>query len=336
MKKTFTCLLLFLLSANAVMGSSATSSSSVKLTFSLIWMTDTQYLSQNYPGEFDRACQWIVDNKEAYNIQMVVHTGDIVNIGTDLNQWANANHSLGLLLDNGVPYCWDAGNHDKTSGSWVGKNFAAFNVTLMGSKSYWEADCLDGRNTAMSLNVSGQVFMIVNIEYHANTTVVEWLTNILDAHSDAHVILATHAYLNESCGYGNDGWASGLKDSVLANHSNVFMTLNGHYHSSSTTNRTTVDGRHELFFCFQDKDGQKGGATLRILTFDLTQSKVDIKTYKPYKDQFLTDSDNLFSLDLPFEAIPEFPSLVYLVLFALTTYFSVVIVRRHVRKTKRV
>lgn len=84
-------------------------------------MTDTQYLSQNYPEEFDRACQWIVDNKEAYDIQMVVHTGDIVNTGTDLNQWANANHSLGVLFDNGVPYCWDAGNHDRTSGSGSGR-----------------------------------------------------------------------------------------------------------------------------------------------------------------------------------------------------------------------
>lgn len=86
MKKTFTCLLLFLLAANAVMYSSATSSSALNFTFSLIWMTDTQYLSQNYPEEFDRACQWIVDNKEAYDIQMVVHTGDIVNTSTDLNQ----------------------------------------------------------------------------------------------------------------------------------------------------------------------------------------------------------------------------------------------------------
>lgn len=336
MKKTFTCLLLFLLFANAVLCSSATSSSALNLTFSLIWMTDTQYLSQNYPEEFDRACQWIVDNREAYNIQMVVHTGDIVNTGTDLNQWSNANHSIGILLNNEVPYCWDAGNHDRTSGSWFGKNFTAFNVTLMESKPYWETDCLDGKNTATSFNVSGQVFMVVNIEYHANSTVIQWLTDILDTHSDAHVILATHAYLNESCGYGNDGWAGGLKESVLANHSNVFMTLNGHYHSSSTTNRTTVGNRQELFFDFQDQDGQKGGATLRILTFDLTQPKVDVKTYKPYKDQFLTDSNNLFSLDLPFEAIPEFPSFVFLVPFALATFFSVVIARKHTRKRKRV
>jgi hypothetical protein len=302
----------------------------------LIWITDTQYLSQNYPEEFDRACQWIVDNKEAYNIQMVVHTGDIVNNGTDLNQWANANHSMGILLNNEVPYCWDAGNHDRISGSWAGKNFTAFNVTLMESKPYWEADCLDGKNTATSFNFSGEAFMIVNIEYHANTTVVEWLTNILDTHADAHVILATHAYLNESCGYGNDGWASGLKNNVLANHSNVFMTLNGHYHSSSTTNRTTVGDREELFFDYQNLDGQKGGATLRILTFDLTQPKVDVKTYKPHKDQFLTDLDNLFTISLPFEAIPEFPIIVFFVPFAVTAFSSVFIVRMQKRKTNRV
>jgi hypothetical protein len=336
MKKAFTCLFLFFLFANTILCLPAKSSSASDFTFSLIWITDTQYLSQNYPAEFDRACQWIVDNKDAYNIRMVVHTGDIVNIGTDMNQWANANHSLGILLGNAMPYCWDAGNHDQTSGSWAGKNFRAFNAALMESKLYWEADCLDGKNTATSFNVSNEVFMIVNIEYHANSTVIQWLTNILDAHADAHVVLATHAYLNESCGYGNDGWASRLRDNVLTNHSNVFMTLNGHYHSSSTTNHTTIGNRQELFFDFQDQDGQKGGATLRILTFDLTKPKVDIKTYKPFKDQFLTDSNNQFSLDLPFEAIPEFPSFVFLVPFALISFFSVVIVRRHTRRTKRV
>lgn len=335
MRKAFSCLFLFFFCANATLCSLVKSSSASDVTFSLVWITDTQYLSQNYPVEFDRACQWAVDNKDVYNIRMVVHTGDIVNTGTDLNQWANANRSLGILLDNAIPYCWDAGNHDQTSGSWAGKNFAAFTATLMESKPYWESDCLDGKNTATSFNVFGEVFMIVNIEYHANSTVIQWLTNILDTHANAHVILATHAYLNESCGYGVDGWASGLRDSVLANHSNVFMTLSGHYHSSSTTNRTTVGNRQELFFDFQDQDGQKGGAALRILTFDLTQPKVEIKTYKPYKDQFLTDSNNQFSLNLHFEAIPEFPIIVLFVPFAAATVSSVVIACRQKARTKR-
>jgi hypothetical protein len=298
-------------------------------------MTDTQYLSQTYPEYFDSACQWIVSNKDVYDVGLVIHTGDIVNVGTDLSQWQNANHSMGILLDNSVPYCWDAGNHDLMSGYWNGKSFTTFNVSVLRSKTYWEADCLDGRNTAVSFNVSEDNFLVANIEYHANSTVLQWLNAILDTHADSHAVVATHAYLNETCGYGNDGWASGLRNGLLANHTNVFMTLNGHYHSSSTANRTVVGKRLELFFDRQDLEGQKGGAALRILTFDLSQGKLDIKTYDTYAGKFLTDSDSQFTMNLPFQVVPEFSHSLFISLFVVVvTISSIHAVWSHRRKMR--
>jgi hypothetical protein len=291
-------------------------------TFSLVWMTDTQYLSQTYPTYFDSACQWIVDNKDIYGVRLVIHTGDIVNTGTDLTQWQNANHSMGILLDNGVPYCWDAGNHDLMSGYWNGKLFTAFNVSVLRSKSYWETDCLDGRNTAVSFNASENKFLVVNIEYHANSTVLQWLETILDTHADSHVVVATHAYLNETCGYGNDGWALALRNGLLANHTNVFMTMSGHYHSTSTANRTNVGQRLELYFDRQALENERGGASLRILTFDLSQGKIDVRTYDAYAGKFLTDSGSQFTLDLPFQAIPEFSQDLYVALCVVVVTIS--------------
>ncbi len=46
---------------------------------------------------------------------MVIHTGDIVNDEANQTEWANANESMSMLLNNGIPYCWDAGNHDYDS-----------------------------------------------------------------------------------------------------------------------------------------------------------------------------------------------------------------------------
>lgn len=312
------------LSANFILCLAPSLSLASGPTFSLIWMTDTQYLSQTYPEYFDSACQWIVNNKDAYNVRLVVHTGDIVNTGTNLSQWQNANHSMGILLDNGVPYCWDAGNHDLMSGYWNGKSFTAFDVSVLKSKTYWEADCLDGRNTAVSFNVSEDNFLVVNIEYHANSTVLQWLNTILDAHADSHVVVATHAYLNETCGYGNDGWALGLRNGLLANHINVFMTLSGHYYSSSTANRTVVGNRLELFFDRQDIEGQKGGASLRILTFDLSQGKLDVRTYDTYAGKFLADSDSQFTMDLPFRTVPEFSENLFVALFVVVVTISLI------------
>lgn len=303
-------------------------------TFSVVWITDTQYLSQTYPDYFDSMCQWIVNNRDAYNVKMVVHTGDIVNYATDLSQWKNANHSMGILLDNDIPYCWDAGNHDQSAGSWDGKDFVAFNVTLMEQKAYWTGDSFDGKNTAVSFNFSGYNFLIVNVEFHANSSELQWANDVLDAHPNSHVILATHAYIDEICGY--DAWALELQDTVLANHSNVFMTLNGHYYSNGNANRTRVDQRDELFFNRQNLDDQKGGATVRILTFDLAQGKINVKTYETYAGQFVTDSDNEFTLETPFVAIPEFPSGPLLLTFALAASSFAMVRRFQKRRTMRV
>lgn len=331
MKALHVCVFLFLF-AVLVLCLAPPLSLASEPTFSLVWITDTQYLSQTYPQYFDSACQWIISNKDVYDTKLVIHTGDIVNTGTDLSQWENANHSMSILLDNDVPYCWDAGNHDVMSGYWNGKSFLAFNVTFLRSKSYWTADCLDGRNTAASFNVSEYNFLVVNIEYHANSTVLQWLNTILDTHAQSHVIVATHAYLNETCGYGNDGWALTLRNGILANHTNVFMTLNGHYHSSSTTNRTIVGNRLELFFDRQDLEGQKGGAAARLLTFDLVQGKIGVKTYDTYTGKFLTDSDNDFTVDLPFQTVPELPYSLFFSALVIAA-ISISIVRR-LRKNK--
>ena len=44
---------------------------------------------------------------------MVIHTGDIVQVANSTNDWINANNAMMQLYNNGIPYCWDAGNHDQ-------------------------------------------------------------------------------------------------------------------------------------------------------------------------------------------------------------------------------
>ena len=79
--------------------------------FSLIQITDTQYLSDKNPELFNTLTNWIVENSNALNISMVIHTGDIVQNPLNLTNWQNANDAMMQLYNNGVPYCWDAGNH---------------------------------------------------------------------------------------------------------------------------------------------------------------------------------------------------------------------------------
>jgi len=291
--------------------------------FSIIWITDTQYLSESHPTYYNSLCRWIVENRETYNVKMVIHTGDMVEDEFNQTHWTNANHAMSLLLDNDVPYCWDAGNHDYNTTYWIGNQYTAFNPTVMASKSYWVGDKFNGQNTAVHFAVSGENFLVLNIAYQANETAVVWCNQILDSYPDSHAIVATHMYLNTTGGYGAKGkdnltWASNFKDIVLDTHANVFLTLSGHYYPTSGS-RTQVGGRQELMFNRQVVDSEMGAASLRILTFDLKEGLIEVKTFVIYANNFLADSNNQFTLETDFynPAIPEFPAWIIVTLFAV-------------------
>ncbi len=323
------CSILTLPMASTVSATSTTTSGN----FSVVWITDTQYLSEVYPKYYDSLCRWIVNNKEKYNVKMVIHTGDLVEDEWNRTQWEQADQSMSLLLTNGIPYCWDAGNHDYNSTYWVGNQFSAFNPDAMAVKSYWIGDEFGGQNTAVHVNISGWDLLVINLSYHANDTAIAWANDVLNAYPNSHAIVATHAYLNEKgtyTGRGSDesheAWATNFRENLLDKHPNVFMTLSGHFHPTSGS-RTRDGDRDELMFNLQDAYGQVGGASLRILTFDTADNIIDVKTYVVYANQFLQDQNNNFTLDNAFynAAVPEFPTatvmLIVLVVFGLALLF---------------
>jgi hypothetical protein len=65
--------------------------------FTIIALPDTQFYSQSYPSIFTAQTQWIVDNKDAFNILYVAHEGDIVNTADSTSQWDNAVAAMSLL-----------------------------------------------------------------------------------------------------------------------------------------------------------------------------------------------------------------------------------------------
>jgi hypothetical protein len=269
--------------------------------FSIIWITDTQHLAENNPQLNDNLTQWIVGNSQTYNVKMVIHTGDLVQDEGNLTQWQNANQSMGILLDNDVPYTWNAGNHDYNKTCWIANQYVAFNPAVFADEPYWVGTEFDGMNNAALFNASGQEWLVVSIAYNANATVFTWANRILDQHPDAHAIVATHAYLNKRGGY--DEWAVNLTKSVLDTHPNVFLTLSGHYYPTQG-NRTQVGGRDELLFNKQDECGELGAASARILTFNTAEGTIKVQTYSIYLNQFVDDGNNSFTLPSSFRNDP--------------------------------
>jgi hypothetical protein len=311
--------------------------------FSIIWITDTQYLSESHPTYFDSLCRWIVNNAENYNVKMVVHTGDLVEDEWNTTHWANANHSMSLLLNAGIPYCWNAGNHDYNHTYWIGNQFSAFNPAVMEGKPYWIGDNFNGQNTAVHFVVSGSDFLVINMAFNATAETLAWANNLLDSYPESHAIMAAHFYLNRTGGY--EAWAADFKRSVLATHSNVFLTLSAHVYPLAYSGiRAQVGDRHELVFNRQEKDNYMGAASLRILTFDTTHGFIDVKTFYIYANTFLTDSNNQFTLNTTFrndlahnenDEIPEFPAVAVLAL-SVILLILVCDVRSRIAKRNRI
>jgi hypothetical protein len=308
--------------------------------FSVIWITDTQYLTESYPTYYEGLCHWIVNNAEKYNVQMVIHTGDIVDTEGNTTQWECANRSMSILWDAGIPYTWNAGNHDYNATCWIGNQYAAFNPASFAQEPYWIGDFGDGQNTAVHFAYNGIDFLVVNLEYNADDEALAWANNVLDAYPDAHAIVGAHFYLNRTGGY--ETWATNLKQTVLATHQNVFLTLSAHVYPLAYSGlQTQVGDRHELVFNRQEKDSEMGATSLRILTFDTANNVIDVQTFVIYSNIFLKDEHNQFTLNTNFwnaaavnEEIPEFPTAIASVAVLAFATAIVVGVRRGKKKQR--
>jgi hypothetical protein len=250
--------------------------------FSIVQISDTQYLAVNDSGLFSGLTHWIVATNQSFNLKMVIHTGDIVDSASDSAQWDRANASMSVLLDTGIPYCWDAGEHDTvlqgSAVSWMGNSYAAFNPQVMSAKSYWAGDMGDGRNTAVKFSFGKYDFLVINLEYHPSAAVLSWMTSLLNTYKSSNVIVATHSYLN-SAGTYEPGNETELFN-TLNQYPNVFLTLSGHY-ANGAFNGTTGK-REEILFDRENADNEQGAATARIVTFNLNENTVFVNTFATY------------------------------------------------------
>jgi hypothetical protein len=262
-------------------------------SFSIFWITDTQFLSESNPALFKMMNNWIVDNWEAYNGKLVIHSGDLVQTGDVQREWENASDAMNIFLANEIPYTWCAGNHDdwvqddQTSG-WAGNLWGTPALDPATVRSFvnhygytkWVDDYHAGMNTALTFTANGLNFLVMNLEWNANANVVKWVENTLDnpAYANHNVILAPHAYMDAYGSINDARWGPTLANfvegltPVMDSHPNVFLTLNGHFATDSGYNTPApVNGRNQLMFDRQDCTDYPGDETGRgIDTTDAT------------------------------------------------------------------
>lgn len=189
--------------------------------FTLIVLPDTQGYVKYYPWILDNQTQWIVDNKEALNIQFVTQLGDIVDNYDNLTQWNNANRSMSIL-DGNVP--WDVlpGNHDMFNDNLTNYN-TYFGYDRFSNKAWYGGayNAGDNANSFQLFSAGGKDYLLLQLQYNPTDDVLYWTSNVIDEYPDRAVIVATHDYLmgftriGQRSDIGERIWRSLVKSEIV-------------------------------------------------------------------------------------------------------------------------
>jgi hypothetical protein len=294
--------------------------------FTVVALPDTQYYAASHPEILAAQVDWIVRERAAQEIALVVHEGDIVD--QDLpEQWSRAASSL-HVLDGMVPYLLGVGNHDyERRGRVLVRN------TLM--DRYFPSAISDPGSSASGLFEPGHRenafevvetpagrWLVIALEFGPRDAVLEWASGIASRFAALPAIVVTHAYLaaddsrldhvdrpdqrwnphryldDSTVGSVNDGEEIWRK--LVSRNSNILFVLCGHDLGDGVGRLTSVrqDGTivHQLLANYQTQS-LGGGGYLRIMRFAPSRRSVRVTTYSPYWNQFKSDPDNDFTLD---------------------------------------
>ncbi|QEG34244.1 metallophosphoesterase [Bythopirellula goksoeyrii] len=170
-------------------------------SYTIAILGDTQNYSQFRPDIYAQQTQWLADNANSRNIQMVLHVGDVVNFD-DTTQWNNATAAMSTLDNAQVPYAIAPGNHDYANN----RNVSQFNqANRFGVGSpYANQSTLGGNypaepnsmlNTFHTFEANGEETIVMALEFGPRDEVLDWANAVLDSHPDHRAILLTHAYM---------------------------------------------------------------------------------------------------------------------------------------------
>lgn len=294
--------------------------------FTVVALPDTQFYSENNGGDraaiFSAQTDWIVAESQARNIGFVLHLGDITQNGdnpaTAVSQWTNAANAMyrlenpsTTLLDDGIPYVMAVGNHDQTPIGDADGTTTGFNtwfgvhpdtgINHFADKPYYggtsEPAKADNHYTLFS--AGGLDFIVISLEYDTtqDTADLDWADALLKAHPHRRGIVITH-YLVRSGNPAPFGPQGEAIYEALKDNPNLILMHGGHIHGEGRRS-DTFEGRtiHSLLADYQGRSNG-GDGWLRLLKFRPALNRVEIETYSATLDQFETDADSRFSLDV--------------------------------------
>jgi len=293
----------------------------------LVVLPDTQYYACGYPDIFRSQIEWIAGAVIPRRVALVVHTGDIVDSAGSREQWEVASDSL-HQLDYTVPYLLTTGNHDiSRDRSSLAAEYFPPDRCVRGPSIGFDPD--QPQNSFMIAEFDQAQWLVIGLEYAPRDVVLAWAGDVLQQHSDLPAIVFTHAYLYsdgsrydrsiepqqmhhpDNSGLATDAGVSDGQDiwnKLVEPHTNVKIVLSEHMRPDGTARAVSrrSDGSivHEILANYQYckvcpcPEVQGGAGYLRLMQYDAAAERFDVSTYSPYLDEWLTDEENRFSIEL--------------------------------------
>lgn len=299
--------------------------------FSVAIFPDTQYYAEQDNGIFEQMGQWVADNKDAFNIQMFLHEGDLVqNHGSDNDdEWDIAQDAIGRIDDGNIPTVLALGNHDADNirdPQTFRSRFPAsrYEESERTNETILDWGTFEGapENAYLLQEIHGERFLFLTLEFGPRDAALEWSGQIMRDYSEATAVLLTHTYLfhdgtrtDSDDAHAPSNYEGGLLPSgsdynngeemwrsELRFHENLANVHSGHHiggpYVARRTDRAKAGSRvGQMFMNYQTID-TGGDGWLRLLTVNTETYDAEINTYSPYLDEWSDDSGESFEFNL--------------------------------------
>ena len=282
---------------------------------------------------FKRITRWIAENRQARNVKMVLHEGDIT-ASNRRSHWQVASDAMTILEKAGVDYSLAPGNHDHDQND--PHHHSPNRDTLLNDffpvSRYQQMRTFGGthepgrtESNYHLFSAGGRHYITVALEWGPRDEAVTWADKVLSQHADRTALLMTHAYTysdgtrydwaakglaqdynphHPSYGFSvpNDGTADvndgeQLWQKLVSKHKHVRIVFSGHVRWAGA--RQTAVGNegqrvHEMVAAYHDPPQ----GWIRLVEFLPDGRTVQVRTYSPHLDQYLTDDAQQFVLRL--------------------------------------
>ena len=289
--------------------------------FTIAALPDTQFYSKSYPQIFDSETQWIADNAVAMNIKLVIGLGDIVDGGGSLTQWQNADAAY-QAIDRAVPFMPAIGNHDYDRNNPPGRTASAtnynsfFGPSRFNDRSWYKGNFPAGSNENFYgiFSFGSHNYLVVVLEVFPRDSALRWAASVIQSHPSYDVIVVTHAYTYAdntrldhcdensaaSFGAGQDNDGEQIWEKLVSKYPNIVMVLSGHVVEGDGTGRRADFGDNGNLVNQMLSDYQSyangGNGYIRLITVRPFANVIEVKTYSPYLNRYMTDSHNQFTM----------------------------------------